>query len=65
MKKILLIIAVALMAVAANAQVQFGVRGGLNVSRESDQIITAITENGGTEEINFSNDMFAVSKNVF
>ncbi len=57
MKKVLLIIAVALMAVAANAQVTFGVRGGLNVSRESDQIITVIVENGGTEEINFSNDM--------
>lgn len=57
MKRILLMIAVILMAVAANAQVQFGVRGGLNVSKESDQIITAIIENGGTEEINFSNDM--------
>lgn len=57
MKKILLMIAVILMAVSADAQVQFGVRGGLNVSRESDQIITAVIENGGTEEINFSNDM--------
>lgn len=57
MKKILLMIVVILMAVSADAQVQFGVRGGLNVSRESDQIITAVIENGGTEEINFSNDM--------
>lgn len=57
MKKILLVIAVILMAISADAQVQFGVRGGLNVSRESDQIITAVIENGGTEEINFSNDM--------
>ena len=50
-------IVVILMAVSADAQVQFGVRGGLNVSKESDQIITAVIENGGTEEINFSNDM--------
>lgn len=58
MKRILLMMAVALMAVAAKAQVQFGVRGGLNVSKESGQIITAIIENGAaTEEINFSNDM--------
>ncbi|MCQ2244254.1 MAG: PorT family protein [Bacteroidaceae bacterium] len=57
MKKILLMIAVILMAISADAQVQFGVRGGLNVSKESDQIITAVIENGGTEEINFSNDM--------
>lgn len=57
MKKILLIIAVALMTVSADAQVQFGVRGGLNVSKESDQIVTVVIENGGTQEINFSNDM--------
>lgn len=58
MKKIVIVAVVAMLAVAANAQVQFGVRGGLNVSRESDQIITAIVDNGAaTEEINFSNDM--------
>ena len=58
MKKVVIAAMVAMLAVAANAQVQFGVRGGLNVSRESDQIITAIVDNGAaTEEINFSNDM--------
>lgn len=58
MKRILLMIAVILMAISADAQVQFGVRGGLNVSKESDQIITTIVGNGvATEEINFSNDM--------
>lgn len=57
MKKVVIVAIIAMMAVAANAQVQFGVRGGLNVSKESDQIITAVIENGGTEEINFSNDM--------
>lgn len=51
-------IAVILMAISADAQVQFGVRGGLNVSKESDQVITTIVGNGvATEEINFSNDM--------
>lgn len=58
MKRILLMIAAILMAISADAQVQFGVRGGLNVSKESDQIITTIVGNGvATEEINFSNDM--------
>ncbi len=56
MKKVAIVTVMIMMAVAAKAQVQFGVRGGLNVSRESDQIITAIVD-GGTEEINFSNDM--------
>lgn len=57
MKKVVIIAVIAMMALAANAQVQFGVRGGLNVSRESDQILTTIVDNGATEEINFSNDM--------
>ncbi len=58
MKKVAIVTVMIMMAVTVNAQVQFGVRGGLNVSRESDQIITTMVENSpATEDINLSNDM--------
>lgn len=43
MRRILLAIIAALMEITANAQeIQFGVRGGLNISKESDHILNVV-----------------------